>query len=98
MEILNSCPDDHMSEAVTSSYYCQPVKKILKLNLPQNVSFTHVSVRVSSAYENENKLNFFQMSPSHVSVNQCGGGCHNTDHSCVSISTSIKTIPVILSR
>ena len=56
MEILNSCPDDHMSEAVTSSYYCQPVKKILKLNLPQNVSFTHVSVRVSSAYENENNL------------------------------------------
>lgn len=79
VKILNSCPNDHMSEAVTSSYYCQPIQKILKLNMPQNISFT-------------------QMSPSHISVNQCGGGCHNTDHSCVSISKIFKTIPVILSR
>ena len=38
------------------------------------------------------------MTPGHVSVAQCGGGCHHSGHSCVATGGRLRQIPVILSR
>ena len=42
-----TCNRDHIASAVSSSHYCQPVKKIVRLELPSNVSFTQVCDGVS---------------------------------------------------
>ena len=47
----DTCNRDHISSAVSSSRYCQPVKKIVRLELPSNVSFTQVCDGVSDRSE-----------------------------------------------
>ena len=48
----DTCNRDHISSAVSSSHYCQPVKKIVRLELPSNVSFTQVCDGVSEKITN----------------------------------------------
>ena len=43
-------------------------------------------------------ISYSQMSPSHLVVRQCGGGCHNTHHSCVSTAQVRRKVPVMVSR
>ena len=43
--VHDTCNRDHIASAVSSSHYCQPVKKIVRLELPSNVSFTQVMAR-----------------------------------------------------
>ena len=37
------------------------------------------------------------MTPQFIEVRRCGGGCHHHSHSCVSISSTTRQIPVMLS-
>jgi len=39
-----------------------------------------------------------QMTPQFIEVSLCGGGCHNTRQSCVSIAKKVRRVPVILSK
>jgi len=40
---------------------------------------------------------FTQMTPQHVELNLCGGGCHSTAHSCISTGKTVRHVPVLLS-
>ena len=37
------------------------------------------------------------MTPQYVMVRKCGGGCHSSSHSCISVMTSTMQVPVMLS-
>ena len=40
----------------------------------------------------------FQMTPTHISVHRCEGGCHQTGHSCIALETREKKIPVMFGK
>ena len=37
------------------------------------------------------------MTPQYVMVRKCGGGCHSPSHSCISVMTTTRQVPVMLS-
>ena len=38
------------------------------------------------------------MTPTHVEVNRCAGGCHHVRQSCVSTSSHLKVVSVMLAK
>lgn len=40
----------------------------------------------------------FQMTPTHISLNQCDGSCHQFGHSCIPTRVTRRSVPVLLSR
>ena len=42
METITKCTSQHMMEAVKQSSHCQPMVKVLRLDIPRNGSFTQV--------------------------------------------------------
>lgn len=45
-----------------------------------------------------NNTNIQQMTPTHVEILQCGGGCHRANQGCVATKTIEKKIPVMLGK
>lgn len=45
-----------------------------------------------------NNTDIQQMTPTHIEVLQCGGGCHRNNQGCVATKTKVKKIPVMLGK
>merc|ERR1712025_1477854 len=45
-----------------------------------------------------NNTNVQQMSPQHISLLQCEGGCHRSHHGCVATETRVRRVPVMLGK
>jgi len=45
-----------------------------------------------------NNTNVHQMTPTHVEVYQCDGGCHHSSKECKPTKTRVKKVPVILGK
>ena len=45
-----------------------------------------------------NNTDIHQLSPSHVVVRRCSGGCHTAARNCVATSTNVRKVPVMMGR
>merc|ERR1719239_958663 len=76
---------------------------------PTTCSSTHISssLRATAACKPRDKVvkvpwptnsSYDQLTPSHVTVKRCSGGCHGGSTSCVPTATSIRKVAVLLAR
>jgi len=45
-----------------------------------------------------NNTDIQQMTPTHVEVQQCGGGCHRGNQGCIATKTNVKKVPVMFGK
>ena len=89
------CTSDHVKDSIKSDQICSPRPVIIQLPWPNNTDIQQVNIIMNIS---SHTIILFKMSPTHISVLQCGGGCHRSSHGCVPMKTSIKIVPVMLGK
>jgi len=84
--------------AVISTYSEHKVcdQKHIKDSLKANVGCKPSRVVLELPWPNSTDIQ--QMTPTHVEVLRCEGGCHQTGHSCIPTSTSFRKVPVMFGK
>jgi len=96
--LCEKCESEDDLSLLKSSYigHSKCSQNHIKNSLQSNIGCKPVPVVLELPWPNNTEIQ--QMTPTHISVQRCEGGCHQTGHSCIALKTREKKIPVMFGK
>jgi len=92
------CEEESNLAVLTSSYTAHRTcsQQHIKDSLKSNIGCKPMTVVLELPWPNNTDIQ--QMTPTHIEVRRCEGGCHQTGHGCAALRTQVKKVPVMFGK